>query len=116
MMRQVGARLRFERLEARLSQKALGALIGVTNIQIGCYETGATPLPLARAVLLAGALDIDVRRLLPSADDLPTGHRRRVEEYPELIALYRQLNERSRSRVRQLAEQLIDQGGVQGAS
>lgn len=61
MMRQVGLRLRNARLEARLSQAALGAMIGVTNIQIGCYEKGVTPLTLPRAVLLAGALDVDVR-------------------------------------------------------
>lgn len=112
MTAQVGRRLLAARMNARLSQSALGAFLGLTAVQIGNYEKGSTVLPLPRAVLLAAALEIDLGDLLPSADALPTVTRKRVEEFPELTAAYARLDPQARRKVRALVNRLLDEASA----
>lgn len=110
LMRQIGVRLLSARLDARMTQAALGARVGVTNIQIGCYERGATALSLHRAVLLAEALGLEPNALVPASDPAPRPQRRRVEDYPELFDLYRQLGQNGRKKVFSLLRRLLHRG------
>lgn len=111
LVREAGRRLTAARLEARLTQGQLGAAIGVTNVQIGSYERGLSALPLARAVLLARAMEIDVVTLLPTECPGPEIERRRVEDYPELVELHRQLDEADRKKVLNFIRRLLFRRG-----
>jgi transcriptional regulator with XRE-family HTH domain len=64
-----GARLRALRQEAKLSQRQLGALVGVHNTVIANYENGRAAPRVDRLGQLAVALDVSPIDLLPPYDD-----------------------------------------------
>jgi len=67
--RHIGNRIRAARIDAMMSQTALGRAIGVTFQQIQKYEKGANQVAPARMVAIARALD---RPLLWFFEGLPT--------------------------------------------
>jgi len=58
---QIGARIKARRVEMRMSQRELGAYLGVTFQQIQKYENGKDRIPAERLMLIAEALRTDVR-------------------------------------------------------
>lgn len=56
----IGERVRSRRLQAKVSQCALGEAIGVTFQQIQKYETGANRIGCGRLLRIAQVLDCDV--------------------------------------------------------
>lgn len=60
----LGTRLKKLRLEAGLTQKELGELVGVTKVSVCCYENGTRLPSLETLVDLANTLKVDVDYLL----------------------------------------------------
>jgi transcriptional regulator with XRE-family HTH domain len=55
--RTIGAIIRANRLNRRLSQTQLGALVGCTKQAISAFETGAAPVSIGMLVKIAAALN-----------------------------------------------------------
>lgn len=72
-----GEKIRSVRKEKGLTQKALGALLGVTQATVGQYETNPNPPKIETLRRIAGALEVPVGLLL--GDD--------VMRYPWWLAL-----------------------------
>ena len=71
--RKLGRNLWLARRRAGYSQEALGALCGLHRTEIGFVENGER-LPRADTLLkLAGALDVDVDKLLEGIEWIPPG-------------------------------------------
>lgn len=64
--REAGAAVERLRLARGLSQRALGAVCGVTGQQIDKYESGKNRMSLGRATVIAEALGADVTALFPA--------------------------------------------------
>jgi transcriptional regulator with XRE-family HTH domain len=64
---QIGANLRHLRERAKMSQTALGQVLGVTFQQVQKYEGGRNRLSLASALKIAGALGISIQALSAGA-------------------------------------------------
>jgi transcriptional regulator with XRE-family HTH domain len=62
--REVGARLRSARRASRMSQTALGEVIGVTLQQVQRYEVGENRISVSALILAARALDVSPLDLL----------------------------------------------------
>ena len=62
--REVGRRLREERLRQGLSQHDLGAGAGLSRAAVGKIERGTHKVDVWRLHLLAGVLDVEISRLL----------------------------------------------------
>ena len=67
--RELGARIRAARDEARLTQEALASAVGLSRGSIANIERGDQAPPTYRLTLIAQALKLDLMALLPSADD-----------------------------------------------
>lgn len=65
----IGERVRSRRLQARVSQSALGDALGVTFQQIQKYETGANRIGCGRLLKIAQTLECDVAEFYQSAGD-----------------------------------------------
>ena len=63
--REAGAAVERLRLARGLSQRALGAVCGVTGQQIDKYESGKNRMSLGRATVIAEALGTEVTALFP---------------------------------------------------
>ena len=61
---QVGHRIKVRRVDLNLKQEALGALIGVTQVQISDWEAGRRALRIEQAIQLAQALKTTVGYLV----------------------------------------------------
>jgi len=70
--RKVGERIKRRRLELGMSQKALGAELGVSFQQIQKYENGSTRLLVARLLEIARVLGTSIPVLLDLQDSGPT--------------------------------------------
>jgi transcriptional regulator with XRE-family HTH domain len=69
----VGERVRSRRLQAKVSQAALGEALGVTFQQIHKYETGANRIGCGRLLKIAQVLKCDVAEFYRSVGDRRTG-------------------------------------------
>jgi transcriptional regulator with XRE-family HTH domain len=71
----LGLKIRSRRLAVRLSQKSLGAQLGVTTLQIHNYEHGLAKMTAGRVVEIAQALGCPVTDFVDEFDKLhqPTG-------------------------------------------
>lgn len=58
--RQIGARVRAQRLAVGMSQERLAALLGVTFQQVQKYEKGVNRIAASRLFAIAGALGVNV--------------------------------------------------------
>ncbi len=124
--RMVGALLRKARLDASISLKALSAETGIPVSRIKAYELGAKPIPLPE---LEGMLDVLGGRIKDFFDkNGPIGEwleqQRSIEQFLKLpkdlqefvckpvnlpyLELARKLNDISASKLRQVAEDLLD--------
>ncbi len=64
-----GARLERWRLDKKLSQKELGAALGITGSPVSRWENDQEPVPYRRRDALAKVLDRDVEELHAMYDD-----------------------------------------------
>ncbi len=124
--RMVGALLRKARLDASISLKALSAETGIPVSRIKAYEMGGKPIPLPE---LEGMLEVLGGRLKDFIDkNGPIGEwleqQRSIEQFLKLpkdlqefvckpvnlpyLELARKLNDISASKLRQVAEDLLD--------
>jgi transcriptional regulator with XRE-family HTH domain len=92
--RQIGARIRMQRLELGMNQQSLGAAVGVSFQQVQKYERGFNRIAAGTLVAIAKALDIDVVELLPGASTKALG--KDVERLTKLQIAYARLNENGR--------------------
>lgn len=69
----IGGRVRSRRLQARVSQSALGEALGVTFQQIHKYETGVNRIGCSRLLKIADVLECDVAEFYRSAGGRRTG-------------------------------------------
>ncbi|WP_210163050.1 helix-turn-helix domain-containing protein [Salinarimonas rosea] len=70
----IAMRLKSARLGKGLSQRALGALVGLPQSHVSKIESGAVDLKLSSLVELARVLDLDLRlvprKALPAVDSI----------------------------------------------
>lgn len=66
---EVGLRIRFYRLNARMSQTQLGEQIGVTFQQVQKYENGSNRVGAGRLTQIAAALGVPVTAFFDSAGE-----------------------------------------------
>ena len=66
---EVGLRIRFYRLNARMSQTQLGEQIGVTFQQVQKYENGSNRVGAGRLTQIAGALGVPVTSFFEAPGD-----------------------------------------------
>jgi transcriptional regulator with XRE-family HTH domain len=66
--RELGARIRAAREEARLTQEALAGAVGLSRGSIANIERGDQAPPTYRLALIAQALDVDLPALLPGVE------------------------------------------------
>jgi transcriptional regulator with XRE-family HTH domain len=92
--RQIGARIRMQRLELGMSQDTLAGVIGVSFQQVQKYERGLNRIAAGTLVAIAKALDIDIVELLPGASTKALG--KDVERLAKLQIAYSRLNENGR--------------------
>lgn len=67
--RELGARIRAAREEARLTQEALASAVGLSRGSIANIERGDQAPPTYRLTMIAQALKLDLMALLPGVDD-----------------------------------------------
>ena len=85
--RELGARIRTAREEARQTQEALASAVGLSRGSIANIERGDQAPPTYRLTLIAQALKLDLIALLPGPDD----HESQVDRLrSELPARYAQ--------------------------
>lgn len=110
--REIGARLRSARRACRMSQTALGEVIGVTIQQVQRYEVGENRLSAAALIRVARALDLSPLDLLgPPADgETPGDHALLVDDHAEaLLRAYKDIASPTLRRiVRELAVSLME--------
>ena len=111
----LGRRLRGRRRMLGLTQSQLAEKVGVRFQQIQKYEAGANRISAARLWRFCQALEVDVAYFfdgLPSAPGAPSGVRddgaelMALPESIDLIRVFRQLDERPRRRLLDLAKSL----------
>jgi transcriptional regulator with XRE-family HTH domain len=66
--RELGARIRAARGQARLTQEALASAVGLSRGSIANIERGDQAPPTYRLTLIAQALNVDLPTLLPGSD------------------------------------------------
>ena len=119
----VGSRIRLRRTMRGMSQAKLGDTIGLTFQQVQRYESGADRVAASRLFELSKALDVAVSYFfddMPEETAGPKGRRREAlkpfaadplieRETLELVrAYYRIPNTLVRTRLRELAKELVD--------
>lgn len=80
--RHVGARLRARRLELRVSQIALAALLGVKHQAIHYYEAGSTRLSASRLWDVARHLNVGVEYFFEGLPPPPPTNRASATQQP----------------------------------
>ena len=102
----LGKRMRRRRRLLGLTQQQLADACGVRIQQIQKYEFGANRVSAARLWLIAGALEVPMGYFYEGLTEAPPVLNAAREETPELVGAYRQLGERPRRRLLQLARTL----------
>jgi transcriptional regulator with XRE-family HTH domain len=75
LYRLLGARIRTRRQKLGITQEALAGRIRRTRTSVSNLEAGRQKLPLHQLLLVARALDTDIRDLLPSREELASPER-----------------------------------------
>lgn len=96
-------RIRELRLARGLSQKELGDLVGVTDVQIGYLELGRRELRLPMMKMLARAFNVAPADIL-ARDDNPLAATPRIRR---LLEHYEQADEAGRQAIERVAESLV---------
>ncbi|MFO1184507.1 MAG: helix-turn-helix transcriptional regulator [Bauldia sp.] len=121
----VGARLRLLRVKAKLSQQAIGKMLGLTFQQIQKYEKGTNRISASKLFELAGILDCSVQDFFAGLEE--TGgsraqtHNPSRLDYEILVLLGRVPDNNLKRQIRGLLEAMMAHGvgqgqGHQGAS
>lgn len=71
----IGARIKSRRSEMRISQSALGAVLGVTYQQLQKFESGANRIAASQLHRVAGALSVGLDFFFEGYADKPTPRR-----------------------------------------
>ena len=66
----VGERVRRHRESLHMSQEVLGDRIGRARTTVSNFEAGRQKLPLHQLLLIAMALDVELRDLIPAREEL----------------------------------------------
>jgi transcriptional regulator with XRE-family HTH domain len=102
----LGKRMRRRRRLLGLTQQQLADACGVRFQQIQKYECGANRVSAARLWLISGALEVPVGYFYEGLTEAPPAETPVREETADLVGAYRQLGERPRRRLLQLARTL----------
>lgn len=94
----VGEQIKKYRLDAKISQKQLGAKLGVSQQQIAQYENGTRQPKLETIAKIANALDTDIVRFLDPDALHPIDFTTAIFDYEhiryhEIKELYNRLND-----------------------
>lgn len=105
----VGARIRYYRLIAGLSQTVVARAAGITFQQLQKYESGGNRVAASRLAAIARALDAPIARLLGEGDDPPQMEAFTAEE-SQFLSNYRRAPGNGKKALRMLAASFA-QGG-----
>lgn len=98
-----GEKIKLLRQERRLSQKQLGEQIGMSQQQIGQYETGIRTPKMETLSKLASALECSIFDLVGNMEDYPLEDQKDLILYggqkAKMNAMYDQLNYEEREKV-----------------
>jgi transcriptional regulator with XRE-family HTH domain len=113
--KEIGYRVRKERISRGLNQQQLASLIGVTSQQVHKYESGANRIAAARLVQIARALDLPVAALLPEDDaDVSIQTRRGDRQALEMARSFARITDpRQRNAVSVLIRSLLNEDDEQ---
>lgn len=116
----VGTRLRMLRVKAKLSQQAIGKMLGLTFQQIQKYEKGTNRISASKLFELAGILDCTVQDFFTGLEE-SGGSRAQTQnpsrlDYEILVLLGRVPDNNLKRQIRGLLEAMMANGAGMGAA